>query len=158
MKAISLWQPWASAMALGLKHIETRHWETRYRGPIAIHAAKRWTLEERSFAADQAKLYGIPMLASPPLGSIVAVGFLERIITTPAAQSFISEMEEDWGNYAPQRFAWMFKDIQPLPEPIPYKGAQGIFFVPDDLKQIPALSLPAPAPPRVPPQRDLFGA
>lgn len=26
MKAISLWQPWASAMALGLKSIETRHW------------------------------------------------------------------------------------------------------------------------------------
>jgi hypothetical protein len=40
IKAISLWQPWASLMALGLKRHETRHWPTAYRGPIAIHAAK----------------------------------------------------------------------------------------------------------------------
>lgn len=41
MKAISLWQPWASAISLGAKRIETRSWSTSYRGPIAIHAAKR---------------------------------------------------------------------------------------------------------------------
>jgi len=41
MKAITLWQPWASLVALGVKTIETRSWATSYRGPIAIHAAKR---------------------------------------------------------------------------------------------------------------------
>ena len=41
MKALSLWQPWASLIAAGVKRFETRHWETRHRGPIAIHAAKR---------------------------------------------------------------------------------------------------------------------
>ena len=41
MKALSLWQPHAQAIAAGLKPYETRHWPTRYRGPIAIHAAKR---------------------------------------------------------------------------------------------------------------------
>lgn len=40
---ISLWQPWASLIAIGAKQIETRHWATRYRGPLAIHAAKRTT-------------------------------------------------------------------------------------------------------------------
>lgn len=39
MKAITLWQPWASLIALGAKTIETRSWQTSYRGPIAIHAA-----------------------------------------------------------------------------------------------------------------------
>jgi len=39
MKAISLWQPWASLLAIMAKIYETRSWETRYRGPIAIHAA-----------------------------------------------------------------------------------------------------------------------
>lgn len=39
-KAISLWQPWASLIAYGVKTIETRSWSTSYRGPIAIHAAK----------------------------------------------------------------------------------------------------------------------
>lgn len=40
MKAISLWQPWASLIAHGVKTIETRSWSTPYRGPLAIHAAK----------------------------------------------------------------------------------------------------------------------
>ena len=41
MKAITLWQPWATLLACGAKQYETRSWATEYRGPIAIHAAKR---------------------------------------------------------------------------------------------------------------------
>src|SRR3546814_21127441 len=51
VKAISLWQPWASAIALGHKSIETRHWPTKYRGELAIHAAKRFGPDEREFAS-----------------------------------------------------------------------------------------------------------
>jgi activating signal cointegrator 1 len=40
MKVITLTQPWATLVAIGAKHIETRSWETLYRGPLAIHAAK----------------------------------------------------------------------------------------------------------------------
>lgn len=39
MKALTLWQPWASLIAVGAKTIETRSWSTTYRGPLAIHAA-----------------------------------------------------------------------------------------------------------------------
>lgn len=39
MKAITIWQPWASLLACGGKRFETRSWATSYRGPIAIHAA-----------------------------------------------------------------------------------------------------------------------
>jgi hypothetical protein len=38
MKALSLWQPWATLVALGVKKLETRSWSTTYRGPLAIHA------------------------------------------------------------------------------------------------------------------------
>ena len=41
MKAITIWQPWASLIAIGVKQYETRSWKTDYRGPIAIHAAKK---------------------------------------------------------------------------------------------------------------------
>lgn len=41
MKALTLWQPWATLVALGVKTIETRSWSTSYRGPLAIHAATR---------------------------------------------------------------------------------------------------------------------
>ena len=40
MKALTILQPWASLMACGAKKIETRSWATKYRGPLAIHAAK----------------------------------------------------------------------------------------------------------------------
>src|SRR5207302_1698550 len=42
MKCLSLWQPWASLVVLGAKRIETRSWSTQHRGPLAIHAAKKW--------------------------------------------------------------------------------------------------------------------
>lgn len=41
MKTITVWQPWAGALAAGIKENETRSWATKYRGPIAIHAAMR---------------------------------------------------------------------------------------------------------------------
>jgi hypothetical protein len=41
MKALSLWQPWASLIPLGVKTIETRSWSTSYRGPLLICSAKR---------------------------------------------------------------------------------------------------------------------
>ncbi len=39
MKALTLWQPWATLVAIGAKRVETRSWSTSYRGPLAIHAA-----------------------------------------------------------------------------------------------------------------------
>lgn len=36
MKALSLWQPWATLIAIGAKQWETRGWRTAYRGPLAI--------------------------------------------------------------------------------------------------------------------------
>lgn len=41
MKALTLYQPWATLVAAGIKTIETRSWRTSYRGPLAIHAAAR---------------------------------------------------------------------------------------------------------------------
>jgi hypothetical protein len=41
MKAITLWQPWATLLAVGCKHMETRSWPTKYRGEILIHASKK---------------------------------------------------------------------------------------------------------------------
>lgn len=41
MKALTLHEPYASLIAAGIKTIETRGWSTKYRGPLAIHAAAR---------------------------------------------------------------------------------------------------------------------
>jgi hypothetical protein len=44
MTALSLWQPWATLVAISAKEMETRgRWLYTHRGELAIHAAKRWT-------------------------------------------------------------------------------------------------------------------
>lgn len=40
MKAISLWQPYASLVVHDAKSIETRKWNTNFRGQLLIHAAQ----------------------------------------------------------------------------------------------------------------------
>jgi len=40
LKAITLYEPWASLMAIGAKRNETRGCRTTHRGDIAIHVAK----------------------------------------------------------------------------------------------------------------------
>lgn len=47
MRCLTLTQPWATLVAIGAKRIETRSWSTSYRGPLAIHAGKKWTREDR---------------------------------------------------------------------------------------------------------------
>ncbi len=121
-------------MALGLKKIETRHWSHGYRGPIAIHAAKRWTRDEREFWEDCCEA-NRALPKDLPLGAIVAVGNLSIVLPTEAllGGGRVSLLEEGWGNYGPGRFGWMFDSVVALPAPIPYKGQQGFFDVPDEV-------------------------
>lgn len=84
MKAITLWQPWASLVALGEKKIETRSWATNYRGPIAIHAAKNSNYSPEAWAADdhftsvllQSKKPWPQIWDFMPLGKVIAVAEL----------------------------------------------------------------------------------
>jgi hypothetical protein len=46
VKVLTLHQPWASLIAVGVKTIETRSWSTQYRGPLAIHAGAKFVFGE----------------------------------------------------------------------------------------------------------------
>ncbi len=139
MKAISLWQPWASAIAAGVKTIETRSWPTQYRGPLAIHAAKRWTNAELYSWADLVlkkpevmrafERIGIFGSRKLPLGCIVATcEIYDCLITSgpPPENHLVSPFERDWGNYAEGRFAWLLRNVKPI-TPVPCVGRQGFF-------------------------------
>ena len=39
--------------------------------------------------------------------------------------------ERAFGDYAPGRYAWVLADVLPLPRPVPWRGEQGLFEVPD---------------------------
>ena len=131
MRAISLWQPWATAIAVKSKRVETRSWQTNYVGMLAIHAAKRWTRDEQEFAAMQIEAGHLPAII--PLGKIVAIARLDGCRRTEDVEHQLGDVERSFGNYAPGRWAWFLSDIRAIVEPIPFKGAQGFFNVPDVL-------------------------
>ena len=57
MKILSIWQPWAHLIAHGSKNIENRSWQTKYRGPILVHASSNIDREAcRERGVDAAKL------------------------------------------------------------------------------------------------------
>ncbi len=65
IKAISLHQPWASLIAMGLKKFETRSWLTNYRGKLVICAAKKNSKQQQSNYKDLASTLGIDLTVQP---------------------------------------------------------------------------------------------
>ncbi|WP_445634602.1 hypothetical protein NSTC745_06424 [Nostoc sp. DSM 114161] len=105
MKAISLWQPHASLIPLGLKRYETRSWGTNYRGLLLICSAKRnkddqfyhWIRILKVFEDDLGILKsepndGFPMWDDLPFGCAVALVHLTDCIKM--TQQFIAEQTE----------------------------------------------------------------
>ena len=145
MKCLSLWQPWAQAVALGLKGYETRHWTTNYRGPLAIHAAKRvfnvkihdpWILE----ACNQLSKAGCPHYVVD-YGKVLCVADLTDCVPTGRVRDRIAARELFWGDFRNQgddgkpRFAWALKNVRPIPGYLrpEVTGRQGLFDIPDDI-------------------------
>lgn len=126
MKALSLWQPWASFIAEGHKQYETRSWATPYRGLIAIHAAKRWTRAEKAQYEHLAFLWNahIPIM---PFGTIICICNLIAIYDTEKLAPKITTKERSMGDYSPGRFAWRLEIVATPQEPIPTKGMQGLW-------------------------------
>jgi hypothetical protein len=134
MIALSLWQPWASLVAVGAKRIETRHWPApeSLRGErIAIHAAKRrndlWLLDVPPFNE-----YGLDR-ETLPLGCIVATAVLVKC--SKMDERMVAEVrgrrphEHAFGLWMPGRWAWILRDVEPV-DPVPTVGRQGLFNVP----------------------------
>lgn len=151
MKAITLYQPWASLIAMGAKRIESRSWYTGYRGPLAIHAGKkndyinpdkiRYICHDEPFR----KVLGITGMFDYtkkfPLGCIVATCELiaclkvESIGEQPDIQGWkfgthyfpASKQEFYFGDYSIGRYRWFLANIKPLENPIPTTGSMGFW-------------------------------
>ena len=138
MRTISLWEPWGTAIAKGLKQIETRGWSTNHRGPLAIHCAK--TRDHDNFIRDpdvRAYFQSVDVLSPEHLsfGCVVAICELVEVVPTEVLLhcKLVSPMEFALGGYDPGRFGWRLENIKPLAQPLPWKGSQGFFDVPDHL-------------------------
>jgi len=149
MKAITLWQPWASLVALGYKTYETRSWLTRYRGWLAIHAAGRPCDPHVFYQYPFQRVFLLPEvgIAHPsdlPLGAILAIVDLTGVtpgeeLAPPGRTPTVGWLQLAFGDFTPGRFAWLLKDRRPLDVPIPARGKQGLW----DWTPPPGFELPA---------------
>lgn len=144
MKTISLWQPWASLIAFGEKHFETRSWRIRHQGPIAIHVTAKWNPKvldwlmlhwatEGYQATDQGILRKalerhIVTLSELPLGCVLAVGYAGKLTKTRHADRMnLSRLERAAGDWSDRRWAKEIEDVRRFHAPIPAKGKQGLW-------------------------------
>lgn len=131
MKVLSLLQPWASLVILGVKKIETRSWRSAYRGELLIHASSG-KKGEILVTEPPFKKY-IPDFSSLPFGAIIGKVVLEDIL--PVEELYLSDMhlntltleEKAFGDYTKGRFAWMLSEPAMLDKPIAIKGSLGLW-------------------------------
>lgn len=137
MKALSLWQPHAAAIMLGLKPWETRGWSTPYRGPLAIHAAKK-TFREQDYdwnwfceAKKRLSLAGCPLWRLD-YGKIVCIVDLVDCVPAQQCRALAAgqKVQNDgvtppwffWGDFTDRgdddkpRFGFKLENIRKIPE------------------------------------------
>lgn len=124
MKALTICQPYAHLIAIGEKRVENRTWPTRYRGPLAIHAGK-----------SRAWLTG-----DDPEG--MAYGAVVAIATVADCRTITDVLrgcrEYPWLAEHPHAigpWCWVLTNVTMLPEPIPARGAQGLWDLPAGIAQ-----------------------
>lgn len=138
-RAISLWQPWASAMGSGVKKNETRSWPTSYRGELVICSAKRKPSREE---VGDGETYDVAMRM--PYGCAICVVEIYdcRGVEWVSSQPNFTESERDLGDYTPGigRYAWMTRNCRTLTTPLPIIGRQGLWILtPEIVANIKAL-------------------
>lgn len=155
MKGLSLTQPWATLVAIRAKRFETRSWSATYRGELLIHAAKKFPPECHALCRDEPfrsvlLAAGIEHTRQLPTGAIVAhvpgvlpvqrtedmPGIWERMRALgpfpdgSVLPPFEESSEFAFGDYGPHRYAWPLPYAMKLREPVPCKGALGLWAVP----------------------------
>jgi len=128
MKIISLLEPWGSLIKEKVKYIETRSWQTKYRGELYIHASKKkltknnWNdyKEQLNLLKDTNFKYGY---------IIAKCTLVDCKVMTDELIEEVKKNHNEYisGDYKVGRYAWMLKDIEVLKEPIPAKGQLGIW-------------------------------
>lgn len=116
MLALTLKQPWATAIVKLGKDVENRSWTTPFRGELAIHAGKS--------VDPLADLSGYALSESLPSGCVVAVVELRDVV-----RDSTSEWARD-GHYH-----WVLSDVHPLALPIPCMGRLNLFKLPVDVEE-----------------------
>ena len=136
LKVISLLQPWATLVVTGVKKIETRSWQTGYRGKLLIHAS---TGKAGSIFSEELpfKKY-IPDFKKLPFGCITGevtlteVIHIEKLLMTDAMLNQLTMEEKAFGDYRAGRYAWLLEEAIQFKIPIPARGSLNLWNCPEE--------------------------
>jgi hypothetical protein len=123
--ALTLWQPWASLIAIGAKPYETRSRPPPHRlvgRRIAIHAAarkpRRSDLDSETHRAMCEAFGSVHRFPTLPLGVIVCTAILAEALP-------VEHVPHDrLGDYSTGRWAWRLEDVRRVDPHVPAKGLQ----------------------------------
>jgi hypothetical protein len=126
MKALTICQPYAELIACGKKRVENREWQTRYRGPLLIHAGK-----SRSWLGGQSEdeleeEFGRRV----EFGAIVARANLVACLHIDGIDTGKHDKEFPWlktDGHANGTWCWVLADVVRIEPGIPWSGAQGLW-------------------------------
>ncbi len=143
MKALSGRQPWWWAILHAGKRVENRVWNTKYRGPIILHAAMGCTVDEYEDALIWMENVGVidHISKAPPLkemqrGGIVGRARIVDVILPSAGRidpcNCARRCDVDGRWHMHDQYGFVLEDVEPLPF-VPCKGALGIFELAEDV-------------------------
>ncbi len=130
MHALSVLQPWAALIIHGDKTIETRSWQTRVRGRIAVHASGRRPADYCDLCQQEPFRSIVKRMPPEMLARGVVLGTVELrdcVRVEEIDLATLDEQERSFGNFQPGRWAWLLDDPRPLETFIPIRGRLGVF-------------------------------
>ena len=141
MRALSIQQPWCSAIAYGDKRVENRTWQAPHwitGTTIALHASKGpdWYAPARAWTAAGLTpyRYGDPRkawTASLALGAIVALAEVTESHSRGCG-TFDHGYCSPWA--VTGQHHWVLANVRPLLVPVPCRGALGLWRLPEDVE------------------------
>lgn len=122
MKALTICQPYAELIARGEKIIENRtRWPSTYRrGPLLIHAGKSREWFDFSELSEDETLRS-------DFGAIIAQATLVDVLPW---DQLSTELQQH--HHANGPMCLVLENVRRFERPIPYRGLQGLFDIPND--------------------------
>lgn len=135
-------QPWASLLVAGANCIETRSWNTRYRGPVAIHAAMGFPAHAKALCAqspyrEALAAAGFDSATALPTGQFIGLADLDDVVACDAATAadirrqsragLLPPHELAFGDFSAGRFGFVMARMAPLTTLIPARGMLGLW-------------------------------
>lgn len=132
LAAITIKQPWARAIAAGIKTVENRSRPTSHRGSVAIHAGKAISKEgcsdPRILEAFADGPWNDPALRQP-LGAVIAVADL---VDCHPADTCDRDTCKPWGD--PAGYHLVLACAVQIDQPVPARGSLGLpWRLPEDV-------------------------